>query len=321
MNMNGLPSDLEDLLDTLSPEEARHLRTVWELAGVPSTELDVTRVDQVRQRLRDHRESNAQLLGTERTLTPVFSLRRYRFRLIAGVAVVLLLGAVGLALWIQPVTHTAPVGERLTVNLPDGSSVVLNSGSSVHYARAFDDKRRVTLEGEGYFDVVHDTRPFLVETFNAQVTVLGTRFNVRAWPSDMIRETVVVLESGQVALAAVFAPTDTVVLAPNQIGRVVADTTRPTLPQSISTTSTLAWRNGSLDFRGQWLGLILNDLERRYGLTFQYQPTSLNRKQLSFVFRRQPEAEVVVEHICRALGLKYRTTSTGFELYEPTDAF
>jgi transmembrane sensor len=77
-------------------------------------------------------------------------------------------------------------------HLPDGSTVLLNEGSELSYAASFGDKsREVTLTGEAYFDVQHDdSRPFKVHTGKVTTTVLGTAFNVKAYPKQEIQITV-----------------------------------------------------------------------------------------------------------------------------------
>ncbi len=125
------------------------------------------------------------------------------WRVAGGFAVAaLVVVAAGIALWLQPRTVTVPYGAMETVTLPDGSVAELGSGSTLTY-RNFRGRaqRRVTLEGEAFFDVAEAERPFIVETFNASISVLGTRFNVRAWSSDPIPETLVALESGRVEVA------------------------------------------------------------------------------------------------------------------------
>lgn len=73
-------------------------------------------------------------------------------------------------------------GSKSTVKLPDGTIVMLNANSKLQYDGSFKtDKREVFLEGEAYFDVAHDAEhPFIIHTSTADITVLGTLFNVKS---------------------------------------------------------------------------------------------------------------------------------------------
>jgi len=81
----------------------------------------------------------------------------------------------------QPMMVTTRLGERAHVTLPDGSQVWLNACSSLEYRKSFFSPRRKTvLNGEAYFDVAHNSRfPFVVSNEHMEITVLGTKFNVR----------------------------------------------------------------------------------------------------------------------------------------------
>ena len=118
-------------------------------------------------------------------------------------AAVVLLIAIGVIVGLQPRTISVPYGATQTLALSDGSTVELSGGSTLSHPRRWDAaERRVRLEGEAFFDVVAHEKPFVVETFNADVTVLGTQFNVRAWRNDPAPETAVALASGRVAVSA-----------------------------------------------------------------------------------------------------------------------
>jgi transmembrane sensor len=93
-----------------------------------------------------------------------------------------------------------PYGKTSELILPDGSRVWLNAGSRLIYPEFFADKNReVLLIGEAFFDVEHNEKqPFIVQTSDLRIKVLGTRFNVSAYPSDHVIETV--LTHGRVSL-------------------------------------------------------------------------------------------------------------------------
>lgn len=94
----------------------------------------------------------------------------------------------------------APIGSRTKVQLPDGTIVHLNYGSSLRYPQIFSGKTRdVILSGEGYFDVVSNPeKPFIVNTCKLKVVALGTSFNVFAYPGEKVIETTLV--KGKVVL-------------------------------------------------------------------------------------------------------------------------
>ena len=88
-------------------------------------------------------------------------------------------------------TITVPAGQRVNLDLPDGSNVWLNAGTTMQYPVSFmTDKREVILDGEAYFEVAHNEKsPFVVHTSTLDVEVLGTKFNVEAYSARKIFET------------------------------------------------------------------------------------------------------------------------------------
>jgi ferric-dicitrate binding protein FerR (iron transport regulator) len=197
--------------------------------------------------------------------------------------------------------------------LPDGSSVELNGGSRVRYAPHFGDERAVSLYGEAFFDVAAETRPFIVETFNARIRVLGTRFNVRAWQGPYEEGTSVSLEAGRVELAPRAGTAQPVVMAPGET-RLVRQAASYTLDQ-ITPEDATAWRRGELVFKDQPLGVILRDVERRFALDIKLVPRALATVRLHLALREPRSAEDVVRDLALANGLRYRETATGFEMY------
>ena len=313
-------SDLEKVLAGEPHHEADRLRDVWELAG-SNESIDFPNpatIERVWQSIDafaashegSHPQPRVDRVGSSK-------LRLVTLRPWMAVAATLLIGAtVGvLALWMSPVVKTAVPGQRLAVTLPDGSQIELNSGTTVRYARRFGQERVVHLEGEAYFDVVEEERPFIVHTFNARVAVLGTQFNVRAWSQSMDPGTTVTLESGRVALAPAGRPDQAVELEPGQTRRIAEEADEPSPPDTVSVQWVTAWRTGDLVFKDQWLGVILEDVERRFGIDLALEPVTLRQKRLTVVQRNPVSAEAVIRDACTALGLNYRETSVGYELY------
>jgi ferric-dicitrate binding protein FerR (iron transport regulator) len=99
-----------------------------------------------------------------------------------------------------------PEGSKNQIILPDNSKVLLSPGSHLKYPDQFGKLREVILTGEGYFDVYHEAnKPFIVRIPSLNIQVMGTRFNVHAYPTDSVFE--VLLREGALTLAV-----------PNKIG-------------------------------------------------------------------------------------------------------
>ena len=241
-------------------------------------------------------------------------------------AVVAVLLAVAFGWWSRPATVVAPPGEQRTVTLPDGSTVQLNSASRLRYARGFrawpfaEVERRVTLEGEAFFEVAHDGRTFVVETVNARVEVLGTRFNVRARREPTGPETRVLLASGRVRLIDPKQPARAILLSEaGQAARITAQpaTTDTPAPKVESLERALAWRNRGFTAVEEPLSAILAEMERRYALTFEAAPGIALADSLTLFYMRPVTAEEILHDICLAQNCRYRETSRGFVLFAP----
>ena len=107
-------------------------------------------------------------------------------------------------------------GSKSKIQLPDGSVVWLNAGSKLTYNKEFGQQiREVTLSGEGYFDVMKNKeKPFIIHTSNINIKVLGTAFNVKAYPEDKQTETSLIRGSIEVTIKN--RPDDKIILSPNE---------------------------------------------------------------------------------------------------------
>lgn len=157
-----------------------------------------------------------------------------------------------------------PLGKIQAVNLPDKSTVWLNAASELQYAKNFSERRQVKLQGEAFFEVRHDAaHPFTVAAGELQTKVLGTSFNIKAYPAEetstvsLITGTVEVSEQSEVLA----------VLQPSMKLQFNKQTHKAT-KLALDTNVVLAWRKGSLQFEGESLGNIAGALERWYGVSF-----------------------------------------------------
>lgn len=179
----------------------------------------------------------------------------------------------------------APLGSRTRLNLPDGTQVWLNAGSRIIYAPGFGtDNRRVTLSGEGYFEVRKNEKiPFYVESRTLKVRVVGTKFNFRDYPSD--EEAVVSLSEGKVALDNLLQPNDETLLSPNE--RVVVNKRNGKMrtEQILASNATL-WTSGHLSFDEELLPDVVKRLERSYNVDIYIATDSLKTLRLYGHFAR-----------------------------------
>lgn len=329
-----LPTELDELLNDLSENEVAGLNEVWEasdqieqaqpdeaaLANLWSnieSELDEAKPATIHALNKSDLNESTPHEPTQNRPKPQLVPLRWM-----AVAATILFGAFGLSYYVAPVSVTAPFGETASVVLHDGSEVELNSGSTIRYNKWFGDERRIALTGEAYFDVVKGQKPFIVETFNGSVTVLGTRFNVRAWEGLESENTRVSLQSGSVLLERNAGDEnpgqdETLTLSPGQTGVVNGASVALIDSDTVQVKSALAWREGNFFFSNESLGSIMADVERRYNTDVRFTPGFLSNRRLKFAMEKPQSAEAIVNDITETLGLKYRETSVGYEIFDP----
>ncbi|MGN5956515.1 FecR family protein [Sphingobacterium lactis] len=172
--------------------------------------------------------------------------------------------------------HTAstPKGRRFEIQLPDGSVAWLNAASSIKYPVKFDGKnRKVSINGEVYFEVKPDkTKPFLVETGDQVVQVLGTHFNVKRYAQED-QSTVTLLE-GKVQ---VNSKGREVILNPNE--QLVLNRKQNKLEKStVNAQESTSWINGVFNFEGSNLEDVMNQIGRWYNIEVVFEE-GVNKEQ------------------------------------------
>lgn len=157
-------------------------------------------------------------------------------------------------------TISTPAGGQYQVILPDGTKVWLNAASSLKYPTVFgSQERKITLKGEGYFEVAHDqTRPFKVQSNNQTVEVLGTHFNISAYENDGVIKTT--LLSGKVQVMTPHTKAATVLKPGEQ--SVLEDNSLKV--SEVMTEDEIAWKNNSFVFNNEKLGSIMRKIARWY---------------------------------------------------------
>ena len=192
--------------------------------------------------------------------------------LVAAVAIVLLGFVTVTAYWqggkqvqrnFSDIVVEAPLGSKTKLKLPDGSTVWLNAGSRMVYSQGFGvSDRKLAFQGEGYFEVEkNEEMPFLVQTPDVDVTVVGTKFNFRNYPED--EEAVVELLEGKVALENQLKKEAVRYLSPNE-KMVLHKATGEMDITSAKVKDAMLWTENILLFDEDLLPDIVRELERSY---------------------------------------------------------
>lgn len=244
------------------------------------------------------------------------SSRTLWLRVAAVVAVVL----GGATVWQQvPVTHVAPAGERVAVTLPDGSDVQLNAGSTLRHRRGFTllpgvaaGVRSVRLEGEAFFDVEPAGRPFEVQAGEVRVTVLGTRFNVRARASSGAPVRVDVAE-GRVRVEAPLEDGG-VELAAGQSVRVLSGSDG-LVTESVSLERIASWLSGGLTVTEERLADVVAELGVRFGVNVSLAPSVDGSERVTAYYPLVTGVDSVLTDLATQQDLQVRRTADGWELF------
>ncbi|WP_183565705.1 FecR family protein [Mucilaginibacter sp. SP1R1] len=177
-------------------------------------------------------------------------------------------------------TMETPKGGQYQLLLPDGTRVWLNAASSLKYPVSFASSktREVELNGEAYFEVAHDkAHPFRVVTNKQVVEVLGTHFNVNAYPDEL--DTKTTLLEGSVK---VVAGNDKAILKPGQ----EADLKATFKVSDVDAQYAIDWKNGYFRFDDQDLGIVMRQIARWYDVKVVYQDESVKEESLVAVTTR-----------------------------------
>ena len=170
-----------------------------------------------------------------------------------------------------PFIVKADKGDKATIELPDGTNVVLNSASQLSYLNNFGENvRRVQLNGEAYFKVAHDEkRAFIVQVGDLEVKVLGTSFNVSAY--EDAKDVTVVLLEGKVG---VYAQKISHIMKPGDKIEYNKATHKITATQ-VHPSDYIEWTKGNIYFEKESLENIMKTLSRIYDVEIRFDSNKL----------------------------------------------
>ncbi|MGY3053815.1 transmembrane sensor [Pedobacter sp. UYEF25] len=283
------------------------------------------------------------LMFEHSTIQPLRRNQRRNWMVAASIISLLIIGAlsfqykVGLNPLKQQELSTL-YGKRNHTILPDGSKVWLNAGSSINYTSGIfgSGKREVTLVGEAYFDVKHDSaHPFVVHAGKLNIAVLGTAFNVKAYANENFAETTLI--RGKVSLSVDGISGSALVLHPNEKATIRTDnfvvlktlvsnrkveidslskskqtvTDLPSVPEDVTET---AWIANKLSFKKESFANLAKQLERWYDVTIVFNNEKYVNKEFTGAFKGQD-----IDEVMRALQLiqpfNYKKTNNQIHIW------
>ena len=312
------PEDVQKLKEWLAADpahrdELKHWLAAWDAASIMEAAKNVS-TDKAYQRfmLRVGAENVSPISPASpvSSASPIFSISSF-LRIAAIFVITFSLGILGYYYWTknQPeqvafIENIVPLGSKSEINMPDGSMVWLNAGSTLRYPANYGKtKRDIYLSGEGYFKVAQQTgKPFTVHTPLANITDLGTEFNVKAYPDEDVVETTlikgkVVVEKGE-AIGA-FKRT---VLKPGQKLSVIVSDSQPELvliqlDPDIADAG-VSWKERYWRIESLPLKDLAVQLERRYDVRITVDDRLKNRL-FSGTFENETleQALILLQHI------------------------
>jgi transmembrane sensor len=329
-----LPVNKQQLLELLqkeaqgrcTPEDTRLLDNWYAAFDEDNSHLpvftDTTHRELVRSRLlrRIHQQAPADVPDLPRYI-PVRKIYRYRAAIAAAAAVLVLfilgLTFVGRYRTAAPApekllsTHT-PVGKQLKITLTDGSQVWLNANSTLHYPAHFQgNTRTVQLEGEAFFDIAPTAaQPFIVQTENISTIVLGTSFNINAWPQ--LPDIRIQVTTGKVGILSGDSSLATL-NADQQLTWDKAHQSFITMNRPATTGN--AWKDGQLYLDGASFEELATVLYNNFGYTLQTTRKEIRQIRFSLQMNTSDKITTIMPAISRISDTHYRISDHTITMY------
>jgi len=268
------------------------------------------------------------IMQSKSSVTPaqVAILKNKRLRRWSSVAA-LFIGVIGAALFyrhasnnnllsqgseLTMLSYQSGQGETKKVVLEDGTEIWLNAGSKLVYPEHFAKQARaVRLEGEAFFKVSHDpSRPFTVSMGNLSAKVLGTSFNIAAYPSgDKIRISVA---TGRVGVKDGEKSLDTL----THDKRIVFEkSSRKFRVDDYPASFVNAWREGTIRLDGASFRELATVIKNNYGYELRTDNRSLDQVSFNTTFHKNDKIESIMDVISRIPNAQYRIRANIIEMY------
>ncbi len=190
--------------------------------------------------------------------------------------------------------HLTAGEKRRVVHLPDGSTVILNRHSTLDYPPDIAGGREVTLSGEAYFDIVHRTgQPFLVHTGKIVTKVLGTAFNIKAYPGEDAIE--VTVDHGKVQVLK--GRSNMGLLTDNQQMRYNKDT-EGYISQKVNVEAVMAWKPEEVVFDDITMEEAARRIGQRFNVTVSFANAIVKECRVTATFYQEDDLDEIMTVIC-----------------------
>lgn len=207
-------------------------------------------------------------------------------------------------------TLNVPIGGMYQVTLPDGTKVWLNSATSLKYPERFDGEQRIVqLEGEAYFEVKKGSKEFIVKTNKADVTVLGTHFNVSSYNDDAFFSSTLVEGKIKLTTSNDVNTNSSVILDPSQRG-VLNNNSSKIQIATVNPEIYTAWKEGKFYFEKEQLDIILTRMSRWYNIDVVFDKESLKTEKFTGVFYKDRTIDNLLNMISKTARINYTITKS-----------
>ncbi len=291
------------------------IRQTWEWSGQYDKQIEpdvAAGLSKLQARIAADRKANApKKVSTAPTAKRISMLPRIILRLAVAAAIVCSIGFLArnvLKPSSKPFIVSTTIGQQDKVELTDGSIVWLNENSSLTFGSPNNrSERRAILKGEAFFEVAKNpAKPFIIETEDTKVQVIGTSFNVRALEKEGFTE--VQVKTGKVSFKNKLNEEELFLEAHDK--GVYQHQSQTMLKEEDESLNAIAWKSKALRFKNTPLQKVLKDLERYYQVNVELSNPALNNCGFTSPFTNI-DLDVVLETIVTVYGMKLEKVKEG----------
>lgn len=205
---------------------------------------------------------------------------------------------------IETKQYTVKLGEHAKITLSDGTQIWLNAGSFLKYPKEFKgDTREVYLTGEAFFDVAKDKKhPFIIHTDKMDTKVLGTSFNVQAYPDQTTQEVSVL--TGRVNVKSTVTE-ENVYVTPGQKVIFKSKNNKLQAFKDVPVNTISLWRKNIIVFEDTPLPEVISTLNRNFNVVIEIKNKNLNSLKINGYFK-ELTADQVIGLVCNIINAEYK---------------